>query len=71
MGSFTSPGQLKPILRFQEAKGTYVFLGIRNERTGYVYPNYISKFCIDESVSKLGGLGFSDANSSFYEQKVA
>lgn len=40
----------------QKAKGTYFFLGTRNEEKGCVYPNHSSKFCVDESVLKLGAL---------------
>ena len=43
----------------QKAKGTYFFLGVRNEQLGCVYPNHSSRFCIDESVLKLGALAFA------------
>ncbi|MUN29049.1 carboxypeptidase CpsA [Sulfuracidifex metallicus] len=41
--------------RFLErSKGTYFFLGTRNEKKGCVYPNHSSKFCVDEDVLMLG-----------------
>lgn len=63
LGSISRVEETQPVLgaedfsRFlQKAKGAYFFLGTRNEELGCVYPNHSSKFCIDESVLKLGAL---------------
>lgn len=40
----------------QRVPGTFFFLGTRNEEKGCVYPNHSSRFCVDESVLKLGAL---------------
>ena len=53
----------------QRAKGTYIFLGVRNERIGCVYPNHSSKFCIDESVLKLGALALAALAVAFTNKK--
>lgn len=41
-------------LFLQMARGTYYFLGTRNEREGCIYPNHSPKFKIDEEVLKYG-----------------
>ncbi|ARM76985.1 carboxypeptidase CpsA [Acidianus manzaensis] len=63
LSSISKVEETKPILgaedfsRFlQKAPGTYFFLGTRNEEKGCVYPNHSSRFCVDESVLKLGAL---------------
>ena len=38
----------------QKAPGTFYFLGSRNPEKGCVYPNYSSKFKVDEDVLKFG-----------------
>ncbi|MEM0064678.1 MAG: carboxypeptidase CpsA [Metallosphaera sp.] len=38
----------------QRAKGSFIFLGTRNERENIVYPNHSSKFTVDESSLKIG-----------------
>jgi carboxypeptidase Ss1 len=43
----------------QRAKGTFVFLGTRNEAKGCVHPNHSSKFCVDEDVLKLGAVAYA------------
>ncbi|QGR19626.1 carboxypeptidase CpsA [Stygiolobus azoricus] len=53
----------------QKAKGTYFFLGTRNEEKGCVYPNHSSKFCVDESVLKLGALAHAALAIHFTNKK--
>lgn len=38
----------------QKAKGSFIFLGTRNEEKGIVYPNHSSKFTVDEGSLKIG-----------------
>ncbi|BCU69876.1 carboxypeptidase CpsA [Stygiolobus caldivivus] len=53
----------------QKAKGTYIFLGARDEVSGCVYPNHSSRFCIDESVLKLGALAHAALAITFTNKK--
>jgi len=53
----------------QKAKGTYFFLGTRNEKLGCIYPNHSSKFCVDESVLKLGALAHAALAIEFTNKK--
>ncbi|WP_188596926.1 carboxypeptidase CpsA [Thermocladium modestius] len=53
----------------QKAKGTYIFLGTRNEQMGCVYPNHSSRFCVDESVLKLGALAHAALAITFTNMK--
>jgi len=43
----------------QRAKGAFVFLGVRNEERGIVYPNHSSKFTVDEGALKLGAVALT------------
>ncbi|QKR00296.1 amidohydrolase [Metallosphaera tengchongensis] len=38
----------------QLAKGSFIFLGTKNESKGIVYPNHSSKFTVDEDALKIG-----------------
>ncbi len=63
---------VKPVLagddfsRFlHQAWGTFYFLGTRNPAKGCVYPNYSSRFKVDEDVLKYGAASLALLASEF------
>ncbi len=76
LSSISTVEETEPVLgaedfsRFlQKARGTYVFLGTRNEQMGCIYPNHSSRFCVDESVLKLGTLAHAVLAITFTNKK--